>query len=68
MTMATAIIERAGLPVTVRRGRWGEFTVRLDDRVIARRRWLRAPAIDMVLDVLAGRISGAPPRRISARS
>lgn len=41
---------RAGLTAGIVRGRWGEFTVLLDGRVIAKRRWLRAPSVPAVVE------------------
>ena len=66
--MAAAILEQTGVPVGVDVGRWGEFTVRLDGRVIATRRWLRAPAIEAVVDAVAGRTPPAPAEDVSVRS
>ena len=45
-------LEGRGVPVRLVRGRWGEFTVLRDGQVVARRRWLRAPSVDRVLEAI----------------
>jgi hypothetical protein len=47
--VADAIRQARDVDVEVRRGWIGEFTVRLDRRVLARREWLRLPPAESVV-------------------